>query len=260
MNNSANHTFQIFTFRAIDEPILCAKYSQRHLEALIAYGITNVASNNESWTNHPYIYCTAIKNLNTNELVGGVRLQLSDGINPLPLETGVGYLDPVLHEKIRNHALTGRVAESCGLWVNDNLKGMGISRLLMRASISTATQLDLRKIFGVCGWHTLKLFGEMGFVIDRSLGENGDFVYPTPNHIANVIDISNPTALQNASDDERAIISSLRANKVQTRTEKNGIEVHYDLHYPAISDGPDLNANNYDLSSIKALSSNSKGA
>ena len=37
---------------------------------------------------------------NSKELIGGVRIQIADGIHPLPVEEAIGYLDKTIHEKV----------------------------------------------------------------------------------------------------------------------------------------------------------------
>lgn len=256
MNDLIENKFRIFTFRAIDEPELCTKYLKGHIKVLTDYGISNVSTNNSEWVNHPYIYCAVAEHIETKQFVGGVRIQISDGKHPLPVEAAVGYMDSSIYNKVKQYALNGGISESCGLWTAKSIKGVGMARYLMRSSISSSNQLGFDKMLGICGWHTLKLFHEIGFVVDKSLGDAGDFPYPTNEHIANVIGILDAVTLKNATEVEKEIMLSMRNKLNLTRTEINNdfsSEILYNLKYKNISAGPFLSEDNYDLSLIKAF-------
>lgn len=248
--NSIEHKYRIFVFRAIDEPELCERYIEGHVKVLTDYGITNVTTNNREWTKHPYIYCTVAEDLDTNELVGGVRIQISDGIHPLPVESAIGYMDNRIYDKVKQFALNGGISESCGLWTAKRMKGIGMARYLMRASVASSNQLGFNIMLGICGWHTLKLFGEIGFVVDKSLGENGDFPYPTKEHIANVIGILDAVTLKHSSREEKKIMLLIRnllnLNMKEEIADKT-IEIDYNIKYLKITEGPFLTNDNYNL-------------
>lgn len=253
MTKQEQNNFKIFVFRAIDEPELCNEYLKGHQQVLIDYGITNVSTNNSEWKNHPYIYCAVAQNIKTQELVGGVRIQIADGKHPLPVEAAVGYMDSNIYNKVKEYAIKGGISESCGLWTAKSVKGIGIARYLMRASIASSSQLGFNKMLGICGYHTMKLFNEIGFVIDKSLGKNGDFPYPTNEHIANVIGILDAVTLKHAVANEKEVMLNLRTKLNVQRIEFNKVctaHVVYNIKYPEITSGPFLNEENYDLGLI----------
>lgn len=254
MSNQEVHNFKIFVFRAIDEPELCEKYIIGHRKVLTDYGITNVSTNNSDWVKHQYIYCAVAEDVLTKQLVGGVRIQISDGIHPLPVESAVGSMDGRIYDKVKAFALKGGISESCGLWTDKCVKGIGIARYLMRASISSANQLGFNIMMGICGWHTLKLFNEIGFVVDKSLGTKGDFPYPTDKHIANVIGILDAVNLKNSSESEKQIMFAMRRELKFMHEEKvdnKTIVVNYNIKYPKITAGPFLTNANYNLIKVK---------
>jgi hypothetical protein len=233
-----SHNYKIFAFRAIDEPQLCKQYITGHVKVLLDYGITNITTNNDIWINNPHIYCVVAQDNKSKELIGGVRIQIADGVHPLPVENAIGKMDSTIHSKVNNYALNGGIGESCGLWISKNVKDLGISRYLMWASISSAIQLNFSTMLGICAGYTLKLFGEIGFVIDNSLGENGNFPYPNSNYIAHVIGILNALTLNTANQSDKDIMISLRNKPIQDRIETNkGFEsnVSYHLVYEKIS-------------------------
>lgn len=236
--NNIIHNYKIFAFRAIDEPELCGQYIAGHVKVLLDYGITNITTNNNTWVKNPHIYCVVAQDNKSKELLGGVRIQIADGVHPLPVEEAIGKMDNTIYNKVNHYALNGGIGESCGLWIAKNVKNLGISRFLMWASISSAIQLNFSTMLGICAGYTLKLFGEIGFVIDNSLGNNGDFPYPNNNYIAHVIGILNAITLETANQFDKDIMLSLRNNPIQDRIETNKdiiSNISYNLIYEKIS-------------------------
>lgn len=221
-------------FRAIDEPMTCEKYLEGHINVLKDYNITNITSNNQAWMRNPNIYCVVASWEDSDELVGGIRVQISDEDNYLPVETAIGKMDPKIHEIVSQFRIDGGVGELCGLWNAKKVAGMGISVLLTRAGISITNQLDFKTMVGICADYTLVMFSKVGFVVDNSLGNNGEFPYPNPSYTARVLGIMNAETLDTADPYDRERMSTLRENPVQSRLEIGGKDateliIDYDL-------------------------------
>jgi len=211
--------FKIVVFRAIDEQELCKQYIEGHVKVLNDYGITNITTNNNTWIFNPNIYCTIAIDSSTNKLVGGTRIQIADGINPLPVELAIGKMDKRIYDKINFYRINGGIGESCGLWISKEVKSLGISRYLMWASISSSINLEFQTLLGICAGYTLKMFSEIGFIIDYSLGDKGDFPYPNDEYIAHVIGILNAKTLESAAINDKNIMLLLRKQPNQIRIE-----------------------------------------
>jgi hypothetical protein len=239
MTKNKEYKFKLITFRAIDEPALCKEYLLGHQKVLSDHGIENVTTNNDVWMNNSHVYCVVARDLFTQEMVGGVRIQIADGTQPLPVEVAIGEMDPDVHKKVDYYARNGGIGESCGLWISKMVKGVGMSRYLMWASIASASQLNFRTMLGICAGYTLKLFGEIGFVIDRELGDKGDFPYPNEKYIAHVIGILNAITIETANEVDKEVMLSFRKSPNQKRVEKNKniiSTIKYNLHYDNISE------------------------
>ncbi|MCT4580680.1 MAG: hypothetical protein N4A35_04615 [Flavobacteriales bacterium] len=237
MLSSTERNIRIFVYRAIDEPDLCQQYLNGHRQVLIDYGIENITTNNEKWMNNPNVYCIVAKDMELNSLVGGTRIHIADGICELPVEAAVGDMDSKIHDKVRAYGVNGGVAESCGLWVAKNGAGLGISRYLMWASISSVSQLRISKLLGICASYTLTLFKEVGFEVDYGVGTKGNFPYPNDRYIANVIGVLNVKTIEKAAKNDKNIMLSLRNIPNQHRIEKNKnniCEIYYNLVYPFV--------------------------
>ena len=221
-------------FRAINEPETCQIYLEGHVNVLKDYGITNVTSNNNEWMHNPNIYCVVAESLPNNEIVGGIRIQLSDENNLLPVEKAIGEMDPRIFDIVKDYRNNGGVGELSGLWNAKKVSGIGLSLLLTRASISTANQLNFTTMIGICAEYTLSMFRRVGFVVNNNLGLQGEFPYPNANYIARVLGIMNASTLETAEEIDKMRMRSLRENPVQTTLEqgaKDPIEIEYNLIY-----------------------------
>lgn len=221
-------------FRAIDEYDTCLEYIRGHVEVLKDYGITNITSNKNSWITNPSIYCIVAETPESNEIIGGIRIQIVDGIHPLPVEEAVGSMDSRIYDKVKMYSDVG-AGELCGLWNSKKVAGRGISIFLVRAAISIIDKLNFKILIGICAEYTLDMFTRVGFVVDNSLGNNGEFVYPNSNYIARVLGILNAETLETAHEYDKQVMLQLRKNPVQVRMEpcKTGvIEIDYNLLVP----------------------------
>jgi len=220
-------------FKPVDDPELSDRYLTGHTRVLEDYGITNITSNNRVWLEMPCIYGVVAQN-EEGELVGGIRVQMADGVHPLPVEKAVGHMDARIHDVVKRYYENG-VGELSALWNAKSVAGYGISVLLTRAGISITNQFQCNTLVGICGDYTLEMFKNVGFVVDNSLGSNGEFFYPKQDFIARVLGILNSSNLETAETENRARMLDLRNNPVQRFIEtgpKGPVEIEYNLIIP----------------------------
>ena len=230
--------FYIRTYRAIDEPQICEEYIKEHVQVLRDYGIENITSNNNTWVKNPNVYCFIATDVH-NELLGGIRIQIADGINLLPVERAIEKLDNRIFTLVKKYANDGGIGELCGLWNSKKVKGMGLSIILVRAAISTVNQLKLQTLTGICAGYSLEMFQKVGFVVDQSFGVNGAFKYPNENYVANVVGLLNGTKLDTATDYDKERMLTLRESLLQERIEhgtQGGFKIDYNLKIDRITE------------------------
>jgi hypothetical protein len=216
-----NNSFRLWAFRAIDEKELCDEYIKGHVKVLADYGISSITSNNKIWVENPFMYCVVIEDDVTKELLGGIRIQIADGISVLPVEKAIGNMDPRIYDLVKKYAFSGGVGELNGLWVSNKLKGVGIGPYLVRAAIASASQLNFVTMIGICGENTLQMFKNVGFLIENSLGKRGGFPYPSDDLTAHVVGILNAVSLESAAAFDKEIMVYLREKIISQRTEIN---------------------------------------
>ena len=241
---------KIRAFRAINNPNACQEYLKGHMQVLIDYNVMKVTSYNQAWTNNPSVYVLTAELEETGVMVGGIRIEITKGDIPLPIETAIGKLDSRIYKLVEQYGIDGGVGELCGLWNSKEIKGVGASFFLTRAAISVINQINFKTLIGICAEYTLEMFTNVGFEIDQSLGNNGEFPYPDERYITRALGILNAETLKRANPFDRDIILALRANPTQTREEigsKGLIKINYDL----IIENPDTlvykSKNNYTL-------------
>jgi len=223
--------YKVRVFRAIEDPISCEKYIEGHTKVLKDYGVPMVTSGKPSWQYNPNVYCIVAELEENIKMVGGIRLQIADGKIPLPVEDAISSMDKGIHDMVKEYFDEG-VGELCGLWNSKEIAGVGISFILTRTAISIVNQLGFKTLMGICAEYSLKMFTNVGFVIDKSLGNNGEFPYPTDEYITRVLGIMNAYTLETDQPYDKERMLGLRNNLIQQREEvgKKGLfTVNYNL-------------------------------
>ncbi|MGE0566816.1 MAG: GNAT family N-acetyltransferase [Bacteroidia bacterium] len=223
---------------AIKRRDLCEKYRIGHAKVLLDFGISNITSNNNYWFDNPNMYCVVIKERGSDELLGGIRIQIADGKTELPVEKAISKMDSKIHQIVSKFLLNGGIGELNGLWVDNRLRGWGIGPYLVRAAISTTNQLKFKTMIGICGENTMSMFRQVGFVVDDSVGKNGSFPYPSDDLKAHVVGILDSENLHTALEPDKSIMINLRLNPVQIINESTGNNlstIHYNLIYPELN-------------------------
>jgi N-acyl-L-homoserine lactone synthetase len=225
---------QKFSFRAYHAPAnrdVCMQFLAGHVKVLKDYGITNITTNTQEWMDWHCVWLIVALN-ELGEVQGGIRVHMADGEHLLPVEKAIGKIDPKIHEIVEQYRHEG-VGELCALWNSKEVAGAGLSMLLTRAGISIVNQVGIKTLMGICADYTLKMFSRVGFVVDKSLGNGGDFVYPNENYIARVLGILNASDLSTAEPYDRERMLSLRNQPNQIFMEEgpkgSELEVNYHL-------------------------------
>lgn len=216
-------------FKAPDDPEACLRFYNGHLRLLeIYFGIAKITSGSADWMHHENSIVIIVEDETRTKTYGGARVQLADGVLPLPIETAIGKYDPKIYDAIR----TGS-AEICAMWNSKEVAGMGIgSQVLARAGVVLASQMPIDNFHVLCAPITTRIGKRVGFTIDESLGDKGTFFYPKDDFIATAMLINDVNKLEHADPKERELIYDLRENLVQTKTEvgpKGSYEVSYNL-------------------------------
>ncbi|MCH8546575.1 MAG: hypothetical protein LAT54_07565 [Cryomorphaceae bacterium] len=225
--------FRFRAFKATNDINGCENYRDGHRQVLIDYGISNITTNTNDWMYNPYMYCIVVELEETGEVVGGVRIQISHKDKPLPVEEAVGKIDPKVIDWISSYRNNGGVGELCALWNAKKVAGMGLSLLLIRAGISVVNQVHINSLVTICADYTMWMVRRVGFMVEASLGCEGEFHYPNENYIARILHRINTNTLIHAEEHDRQCIFDLRHSPVQTKIEKGNkgdVLINYNLY------------------------------
>lgn len=220
---------KIRAFRAPEDEVTCLKFIEGHRRLLeIHFGIVKITSRNSDWITNPNVLVVVAETETGDKILGGCRIQLSDGRIPLPIEDAIGKYDPNIYRFVDN-----QTCELGGLWNSMEVQGMGIGAIfLVRSCVVLTSQILTNKMYLLCAPVTVRMGKRVGALVDTSLGNNGTFYYPKEDFIATAMIHTDLEGLENAEENERNSILSLRENPIQTRIEKGpkmDLEIHYDL-------------------------------
>lgn len=234
MSNSIELKIRIY--KAIDNLEACQRFAQEHENVLLSYGIKKVTSSSTNWFYDPDVFIVMVESSSGEHLFGGARLHLKNTAFQLPIESAISELDTNIHQLI-NSTLEYKTGELCGLWNTKDMSGNGLSAILIRtgvakAGIFIAEKYNLKSLYTLSAPWTINMVKKIGFTVEESVGNKGEFAYPKPDLIATVLVLNDIETLRNANEVERIDIFSLRENPIQKRTEngpKGAIEIEYNL-------------------------------
>ncbi len=218
---------KIRAFVAVDDPVACDKFIEGHSRLLeIHFGLAKITSASTEWKKSASTIVLIVEDETGEKIYGGARIQIVDGVHPLPIETAIAKYDRKILEFVESGT-----CEVCGMWNSIEVAGMGIgSNILTRISAAALTQLPVDKVYVLCAPITMRMGRRIGAIIDTELGNNGTFNYPKDDFLATALVLKDINTLVHADPAERERIFDLRENPVQVRTE-NGPKGKFDVSY-----------------------------
>ena len=135
-------------------------------------------------------------------------------------------------ERIVEDHSSNQIAEICGLWVSDEVSGLGMSKILIRAAVSTLSNLSIGKSIAFASQYTIKTITCMGYKVYSEIGDKGMFLYPTKDFESYVALLYDTSELEGSETREKKLILELQKNPLLMRLEnekgKNTL-IQYDL-------------------------------
>ncbi len=222
----------IRAFRAIDDHEASMKFVTGHKRVLDIVGVSDVTSSNIDWTTNPNVYVILIESGDRTKIYGGARVHIASDDSHLPVVDATKEIDARIIDIVNEHSKEG-TGEICGLWNSLEVAGYGIgSTYAIRSAICILPTLKLKTCFALCSPYIVRISGNYGFKIEKSLGNDGTFYYPKLDLLATITFLNDYKILDGAEDRELDIISSLRNNPEQEMDEigpKGSVHVKYDL-------------------------------
>lgn len=225
---------RIRAFRAVDDPESSQRFIDGHRRVLEVHGVKKVTSANNAWAQNPAVFVIIVESLDGKKVYGGARVHAAGGTQPLPIEEATGYLDPKVHEMVKELSKEG-TGELCGLWNSVEVAGLGVgSFFATRAGAVITEQLGIKSLFALCAPYTVRWAERVGCKIITELGNQGTFYYPKLDLLATAVLLEDTATLEHARGSEQKKIKELRENLQQVTTEVSPgrrieVEVEYDL-------------------------------
>lgn len=221
--------YQFRAFRAIDNPEMSMEFYLGHAQVLKDFGIDSLTSSQDEWMKNPDVYVVSAYT-NDNMIVGGVKLHLYNETYPLPVQAAIDYLDPRIISEIGNLAAKG-TGEACGLWIAKEMAGKNFGQYLTRSAIALTEQLGMSTLFGFSSPHTFTMFSALGYIPLKTVGDNGNFLYPNERYTSTVIIIPDIVSLEFATEENRNRTHALRLVKQQEFLEsrEKNVLIDYNL-------------------------------
>lgn len=172
-----------------------------------------------------------VEEIETNNLVGGIRVQKYDGRNELPMVKAISQLDKRIASEIDAEFAKG-TGECCGMWVSRRGFGKGIAPLLCRASVVISDQIGVHSLFCLVAHYTLEMVKDIGFKVMTHLGNEGHFQYPDERYKAYAMKFEDILNVSAALPLEQERYLSLRERRKQVHVElSQGKEVHVNYNF-----------------------------
>jgi hypothetical protein len=191
---------------------------------------------------NPAIFVIVVESIDGEKLYGGARLQVANGIEPLPIEEATGKIDPKIYDIVKYYSQFG-AAELSGLWNSKEVAGFGIGSLFpSRVAIAIAEQIGVEVLFTLCSPTTVRFKSWMGGRELESIGNKGTFYYPKLDLIATALYTEDAINLPECHPREREKIFFLRKNLQHVAEEKSPfknklVKIHYSIKIESAAPG-----------------------
>lgn len=221
--------YQLNAFRAVENIESSQEFLHGHAQILKDFGIESLTSSQDEWLNNPDVYVVAAYD-EQMKMVGGVKIHLYNESHPLPVQAAIDYLDNRIVIEIKNLAANG-TGEACGLWIAKEIAGKNFGQYLTRSAIALSESLGLQTLFGFSSPHTFRIFSELGYIPLTTVGDNGNFLYPSERYTSTVIIIPDVTNIEKATEINRKRTFELRKNPRQEFVEsvEKNVCISYNL-------------------------------
>ena len=175
----------LLSFRASEHQSKSEDFARGHLKMLSKFGITNITTNNLHWMSSDLVYAISAID-NQGDVIGGIRIQLYDRVNLMPLQVAVKDEDSTVlsYFDTFNDKL---VAEICALWIDRDYAQSGLGEILFHSGVVLAKQINVQVLSTICAEYTADMVESVGFKMITEFGEEGYFEYPSKAYQARIL-------------------------------------------------------------------------
>lgn len=169
--------FRVQIARAIDRYDIAHDFLIKHTKVLESHGVKGVSSAKPKWKYMPNVYMVAVYDNVSDEMIGGMRLEVSSERYLLPFEAALGNNLPEVMKYVSEHRVSGGVCEFSGLWINSDFRKMEIPEYMTKIGIGLAKKLGIKYAFAFANNYSRPITEKLGFDAQIVNGQKV-FMYP----------------------------------------------------------------------------------
>jgi hypothetical protein len=169
--------FNVQIARAIDRYDIAHDFAIKHLQVLKAHDVKGISSIKPTWKYHSEVYMIVVYDNITDEMIGGMRLEISTNDNLLPFESALLSKLSTIRDFVSNFRSNGGVCEFSGLWIDPLYSKLNIPTYMTKMGIGLAYKLGIKNAFAFANNYSRPLTEKLGFTPMR-IDRQKVFMYP----------------------------------------------------------------------------------
>ena len=199
--------------RAVDDTDLCVRF--QNLQSNVFYsrfGTKEFSSLKIDWSQNENVYVFYATRIDSDEILGGFRVHISDKAHALPVEVGIGSDDERIYDIVDDLAKTG-CAEICALWMSKEGFSYGLEAIdLLRGAIYLCHKKNIENVLSLVGPTSINFVEFYGAEIFTKIGNKGAFHYPNENFEFYVSNVKISVVRDLVDNSEKEILTELYDN------------------------------------------------
>jgi len=223
------YNIRVKLLHTAQHPTIANQFLNGQKKALKTFKIEGINSIKNNWRKNPLTYMLVAEDVVTRELCAGLRLDVVDPSNPIPVVDALKHISPSIVPRI--HKYNYVLAELCGLWVHKDYRGLELPLILVRSALSVCSKLRISILLVLAASHSKHFLKPFGFSLVNELPNNAAFNYPDKRYVSYLMELE-LFGDYSFSDKEEKAIDNLRKNPhyvVYGQIKNTTFTIEYDL-------------------------------
>jgi len=203
------YNIRVKLLHTAQHPDIANQFFKGQKEALKNFKIEGINSIKSNWRKNPLTYMIVAEDVITRELCAGLRLDVVDPSNPIPVVDALKHITPSIVPRIEKYNYV--LAELCGLWVHNDYRGLELPLILVRSALSVCSKLRISVLLVLAASHSKHFLEPFGFSLVKELPNNSAFNYPDERYVSYLMELE-LFGDYSLSEKEEKAIDNLRKN------------------------------------------------
>lgn len=228
LQNNNLKALKIRAFKASENKPICIAFLNSHKRELRKIGVKKLDSSMPDWINRDDVYVIIVQDVYSKRFLAGAKIEVASHDRRLPIQRVLmGMTDEI--DKFISRKMNSGICEMTGLWIGDSLRKKNFIRILTCSCLAILKQISIDTVLVLSSQFTINTCLKAGFEINSEFGDNGMFLYPTPNFKTFIATLHDTIEFNKANDDYRDSILGLVNNPKTTRIENHDFLIEYNL-------------------------------